>query len=175
MRRVSGTSFGSDVRMPGTSFQSVTIGALKARPSSVAVRSEPPRPSVATPPSGARPMKPGTTGTVRALSSGCSTFRALATDSGMSGLAPPKWPSVTTMSTASTYCARRPARAMAAASSIAESRSPRATSRSRVRGERWPRMPTAVQMSAYSPIDASISASAARRAVPRGSSASAAR
>ena len=139
------------------------------------MRSEPPRPSVTTLPSGPPPMYPGTTGTRFALSTGASRARAAVADSATSGLAPPNWPSVCTISTASTTSARRPARAMAPASSSADRRSPRATSRSRVRGDRWPRMPTAVQMSAYSPIDASMSASAARRTGPRGNSASAAR
>ncbi len=59
--------------MPGTSFQSTTRFAPSARASSVAVRSDPPRPSVVTLPSGARPMKPGTTAIVPASRSGRST------------------------------------------------------------------------------------------------------
>ena len=48
MTRASGTTRGSAVSRPGTSFHSDTSRAPSARPSSVAVRSEPPRPSVAT-------------------------------------------------------------------------------------------------------------------------------
>ena len=59
MTRASGTTRGSAVSSPGTSFQSETRAAPSARASSVAVRSEPPRPRVATSPSGVAPMKPG--------------------------------------------------------------------------------------------------------------------
>ena len=52
MSRASGTRRGSAVRMPGTSFHSTTRRAPSARARSVAVRSEPPRPSVVTLPSG---------------------------------------------------------------------------------------------------------------------------
>ena len=62
------------MRIPGTSFHSDTTSAPRARASSVAVRSEPPRPSVATLPSAARPMKPGTIGTRRAARCGRSTL-----------------------------------------------------------------------------------------------------
>ena len=55
---------------PGTSFQSETRAAPSPRASSVAVRSEPPRPRVATSPSGVAPMKPGTTGTTPRARSG---------------------------------------------------------------------------------------------------------
>ena len=58
--------------MPGTSFHRTTRLAPRARPSRVAVRSDPPRPSVATLPSGACPMKPGTTGTVPCATDGFS-------------------------------------------------------------------------------------------------------
>ena len=63
--------------MPGTSFHSTTRRALSARARSVAVRSVPPRPSVARLPSGARPMKPGTTAIVPLAMSGRSARRAL--------------------------------------------------------------------------------------------------
>src|SRR2546421_3928953 len=63
MTRASGTMRGSAVSTPGTSFQRETSRAPSARASSVAVRSEPPRPSVTACPSGAAPRKPGTTGT----------------------------------------------------------------------------------------------------------------
>ena len=70
MTRASGTTRGSAVSRPGTSFQSETRFAPSARPSRVAVRSEPPRPSVASSPSGVEPMKPGTTGMIPRSSSG---------------------------------------------------------------------------------------------------------
>ena len=44
MTRASGTTRGSAVSRPGTSFHSETCARRSARPSSVAVRSEPPRP-----------------------------------------------------------------------------------------------------------------------------------
>ena len=72
MTRASGTTRGSAVSRPGTSFQSDTRVAPSARARSVAVRSEPPRPSVATWPSGAQPMKPGTIGMIPRASSGAS-------------------------------------------------------------------------------------------------------
>ena len=90
------------------------------------MRSEPPRPSVATWPSGAAPRKPGTTGTVPRASSGRSAFRALRSVRRKSGDAPPNVPSVCTTSVASTYAAGQPAASKAAANSRAESRSPRA-------------------------------------------------
>lgn len=134
MRRASGTWRGSAVRMPGTSFQSTARFALSARAMSVAVRSEPPRPRVATLPSGARPMKPGTTGMVPFRRSGLSRATASLELSAMRGAAPPWCSSVRTTSRASTKEAARPAAVMAAARMVAESCSPRATSASRVRG-----------------------------------------
>jgi hypothetical protein len=89
MSRASATMRGAAVRIPGTSFQSTTRGAPRARPSSVAVRSDPPRPSVAMLPSGARPMKPGTTAAARCASRGRSSLRAFRVVSGRPGAAPP--------------------------------------------------------------------------------------
>ena len=67
--RASGTTRGSAVSRPGTSFHSVTRLAPSARPSRVAVRSVPPRPSVTSDggsSASARPVRdpgsPGTTG-----------------------------------------------------------------------------------------------------------------
>ena len=54
---------GSAVSTPETSVQIWTSSAPTARPTIVAVKSEPDRPSVVVLPSGARPMKPVTTGT----------------------------------------------------------------------------------------------------------------
>ncbi len=93
---------GSAVSRPGTSFQSDTSRAPSTRARSVAVRSEPPRPRVATWPSGAAPRNPGTTGTARCASTGSSAFRALRSVSARSGDALPNVPSVFTTSTAST-------------------------------------------------------------------------
>ena len=117
---------GSAVNRPGTSFHSDTSRAPSTRASSVAVRSEPPRPSVATWPSGAAPRKPGTTGTTPRAKSGRSTVRALRSVRRRSGDALPNVPSVCTISAASTYAAGQPAASRAAANSRAESRSPRA-------------------------------------------------
>ena len=91
--------------MPRTSFHSTTVRAPIGAASSVAVRSDPPRPSVVGLPSGAWPMKPGTTGVVPAASSGRSARRARRPVSGRLGAAPPCWLSVATISAASTYCA----------------------------------------------------------------------
>ena len=72
------------------------------------MRSDPPRPSVATLPSGARPMKPGTTGTVPREPAGLEQRAGPATAvSGMSGVAPP-WRLIgADESSASTNLARR--------------------------------------------------------------------
>ena len=153
--------------MPGTSFQSTTRRAPSARASSVAVRSEPPRPRVVMLPSGARPMKPGTTGMTRFLSSG---FRIRSDSSAVSprfGAAPPWTSSVRMTSRASTNRAGRRAPAIAAATMVAASCSPRETSASRVRGARCRRTPSARQRSRYSATDASIDVNASRNALPR--------
>ncbi len=89
MSRASVTRRGSAVRIPGTSFHSTTRRAPSARESSVAVRSVPPRPSVVMLPSGARPMKPGTTAIVPALTSGRTRRRDSRVVAARLGAAPP--------------------------------------------------------------------------------------
>ena len=160
MTRAPGTSRGSAVRMPVTSFQSTTSAADSERARSVAVRSVPPRPSVATDPSGAAPKNPGTTGVTPRASSGPSTRRAARRVWSRSGDALPCRPSVTTISMGST----RRARGTTAASSALESRSPRLTSRSDARADSSPSAATARQTSRYSRADASSAASSRRRA-----------
>ncbi len=125
MTRASGTTRGSAVSSPGTSFQSETREAPSPRASSVAVRSEPPRPSVATSPSGVAPMKPGTIGTMPRASSGSRVRWTLRSVRAKSGAAWPNAPSVWTRSMASTYFAFVPAASSAAATRRALSRSPR--------------------------------------------------
>ena len=89
MSRASGTIRGSAVRIPGTSFHKTACFAPSTRASSVAVKSDPPRPIVVTDPSGVRPMKPGTTAMMRRARSGLMTRRARRAVAGMSGAAPP--------------------------------------------------------------------------------------
>jgi hypothetical protein len=142
--------------------------APSARPSSVAVRSEPPRPSVATArsPVGAPlsssmlalPMKPGTTGTLPAATSASSCLRAAASVAARLGDAPPNGPSVKTISVASTYADGVPAAARAAAKMCADRRSPRLTTKSRVRGVSSFSAARLVSTLASSSIDRSISA-----------------
>ena len=79
-------------------------------------------------------MKPGTTGILPAAISGASFLRAAMSVSGRFGDAPPKGPSVNTISVASTYADAAPAAASPAANTCADSRSPRLTTKSRVRG-----------------------------------------
>ena len=153
--------------MPGTSFHSTTRRAPSTRASSVAVRSEPPRPRVVMLSSGARPMKPGTTGTTPFLSSGLRMRSDSSAVSPRFGAAPPWASSVRITSRASTNSAGRRAPAIAAETIVAESCSPRETRASRVRGARCRRTPSALHRSRYSSTDASIAASASRNALPR--------
>src|ERR1700693_6403025 len=95
MTRASFTTRGSAVRIPGTSFQRKTARAERARARSAAVRSDPPRPRVATRPSGAAPRNPATTGTPPLRSRGTSARRTLRSVSCRSGEAPPNRPSGT--------------------------------------------------------------------------------
>ena len=171
MSRASVTRRGSAVRIPGTSFHSTTRRAPSARERSVAVRSDPPRPSVVTLPSGARPMKPGTTAIVPAFGSPCKRRRTRRAVAARLGAALPWCPSVATISAASTYAARRCARVSAAATIDAAMRSPRETSRSLARGARCPSTPIAMHSSRYSRAAPSIVASSRRRAGPAGMSA----
>ena len=108
--------------------------ALRARPRTVAVRSLPPRPSVTRAPSGLAPTKPGTTGMTRRRSSGARRSRTRRSVAARSGKALPKTPSVTMSSAASTYWALARRACIPATTSRADSCSPRATRKSRVRG-----------------------------------------
>ena len=134
----------------------------RARPargaSSVAVRSEPPRPSVVTLPSGAWPMKPGTTGVDAARrAAGAAARRARRPVSARSGAAPPCCPSVTTI--VGRIDVRRPAPRRGTArrrESSRTCRSPRATSMSLARGARCPSTATAPHRSRYSRAAASM-------------------
>ena len=119
---------------PGTSFHSDTARALSARASSVAERSEPPRPSVVTAPSGDTPRNPGTIAISPRASSGRITARAARSVPARSGVALPNESSVWITRVASMYRPFTRAARSAAATSVALSRSPRATMRSVVRG-----------------------------------------
>ena len=79
-------------------------------------------------------MNPGTTGTLPAAISGCSRLRTARSVSARLGDAPPNGPSVKMISVASTYSEAVPAAVSAAANICADSRSPRLTTKSRVRG-----------------------------------------
>ena len=122
MTRASGTTRGIGGQQPGTSFQSETRARRARAPSSVAVRSVPPRPSVATSPSGAAPMKPGTTGMIPRASSGASARATRAVGARESGAA---WPNaavgVDEVERVDVRCARcRPASSAAATRRRAE-------------------------------------------------------
>lgn len=71
-----GTMRGSADRMPSTSFQTHTSGTPSARPTTVAVRSDPPRPSVVMAPVlRPRARKPVTTATSPRRAAASSTAR----------------------------------------------------------------------------------------------------
>ena len=88
-RRASGTAFGSAVRIPATSFQRTALEAPRTRTSSVAVRSEPPRPSVATLPSGASSDEAGHDGRDATFQQIEQLRPSAARVPSMSGVAPP--------------------------------------------------------------------------------------
>ena len=130
----------------------------------VAVRSEPPRPSVVTLPSGALPMKPGTTGVMPRRSRSLRRVRVRLRVSTRSGAAAPCRPSVATSSAASICWPRRPEADRAAATIALLARSPRATRVSLARAERSPSEAMAWAISRYSRAAASRATSTPFRA-----------
>ena len=176
MTRASGTTRGSAVSKPGTSFHRHTRLAPRARPINVAVRSVPPRPRVATagaaaPSSRRAPRNPGTIGTTPAASSGRSRRRARASVCSRLGAAPPKGPSVATTSRASTTSAARPCSRRTAQNMGADSRSPRDTTRSLVRGVSSRSTTRPLARSSSSRSEASIWAVTSSRSLARSPSA----
>src|SRR5436190_6811918 len=166
MTRASGTTRGSAVRNPGTSFHRTTECAARDRPRRVAVRSEPPRPSVTTPPSEPAPRKPGTTGIVPFERSGRSLVRARRSVAARSGEAWPGRPSVAMTSGALTY-SDRTARAARPAEKIRAARSsPAASSWSIERGESSRSIRGALARDSSSPKAFRTRATRSRRASP---------
>ena len=119
------------MRNPGTSFHSVTSFAPSARAVTVAVRSEPPRPSVTTAgslpsaPAMPRAIKPGTTTIFPARNLLGKIFCAAISVRAISGAASPNRPSECRKSVASTTQAEIFATRNASATIRAAKRSPR--------------------------------------------------
>ena len=119
------------MRNPGTSFHSVTSFAPSARAVTVAVRSEPPRPSVTTKDSPLpasvtpRAIKPGTTTISPARNLSGKIFCAAISVRAISGAASPNRPSECKNSVASTTQAEIFATRNASATIRAAKRSPR--------------------------------------------------
>lgn len=127
-----------------------------------------------TSPDRAWPMKPVTTGVTPLASSGLSAFRIRASVPSRSGEALPKPASVLTTSVASIYLVLTPAASSAAVTSRAESRSPRATRKSLVRGVSSRRIDSPLASVSSSSTCASMKASSSLRTAPAGASAFAA-
>jgi hypothetical protein len=87
--RAEGTIRGSAVMRPSTSVQISTRDTSSTAPSSAAVKSEPPRPSVVGTPSTVAPMKPCVTGRRPDSTSGTRHWRARSARACMYGVA---WP-----------------------------------------------------------------------------------
>mmetsp|Transcript_8040 Transcript_8040/g.12872 ORF Transcript_8040/g.12872 Transcript_8040/m.12872 type:complete len:235 (-) Transcript_8040:212-916(-) len=119
--------------MPSTSFHTCTSSAPMAAARKVAVRSEPPRPSVAIDPSLVAPMKPVTTGT-RFWSIGPRVAFTFAYDSSRISAFLKSSVVLSPRAKASKACAGTPMLLSWAAMSRTLSRSPKDTSRSSVRG-----------------------------------------
>ena len=133
--RASGTMRGSAVRNPRTSFQSVTSFAARTRAMTVAVKSEPPRPSVTTEFSLPAPMNPGTTAISPRAKIGKKSGNAPISVRARSGAASLKRPSVCRKSAASTTVAEPPETRRAHATICAAMRSPREMIASLIRAD----------------------------------------
>ena len=128
----SSTSRGSAVSTPSTSVQISMRSAPRAAPRRLAVRSDPPRPSVVGRPSASAPVKPGTTSTTPGRAAAAARICSAVARS--STLAAPKAESVRTSASASAACASTPRARSADAMRTAEARSPWPSIRSVARG-----------------------------------------
>jgi len=140
--RAEATRRGSALIKPSTSVQIWISSASSAIPSTAAVVSEPPRPSVVVCPSRLAPMNPPTIGRAPRVRSGVRQASHCSRTRGGSGVAAPKRSSVATSCCGSTRSAGKPSSTKAASTMRAESLSPWARTRSRTLGVPSPRIRT---------------------------------